>query len=74
MKAQRDMISDNLVAAFEDMNKEMDDSIIKLDHMTSMIESFRNIIDLTGKDALGISDDLMKKMNESAKAIADNNI
>jgi hypothetical protein len=74
MKEQRDMISENLITAFDDMNKEMDESTDKLNHMTSMIDGFRNIIDLAGKEALGISDDLIKQMNETSKAVADNNI
>lgn len=74
MKELREEVSDNLVAAFENTNKEMEKSIDNLSHLTSMIESYRNILDLAGRDALGISDELMIKLAESQYNIANNNI
>ncbi len=74
LQTMRDEISDNLVTAFEDMNKEFDDSTEKLDHLTSMISSFQNVIDLAGEKALGVSAELMQDMLKSQAAIANSQI
>lgn len=74
MREMLDQISDNLVAAFEDMNKEFDKSIEKMEHFTSMAEGYRNIIDLAGKQALGISSQLMKDLAYTTYSVAQNNI
>jgi hypothetical protein len=74
MEELQDSVSDELVAGFEDMNKEFDKSIDKLDHMTSMIEGYRNLIDLAGQDALGISNELMEQMGKAQYNIANSNI
>lgn len=74
MEELQDSVSDELVAGFEDMNKEFDKSIDKLDHMTSMIDGYRNLIDLAGQDALGISNELMEQMGKTQYNIANSNI
>lgn len=43
----------------------IDEQIDKLGHMNNMIEKTRNIIDIMGKDTLGISDDLLNRMQRA---------
>jgi len=43
----------------------MDKGISKLDSLSSIIESYTNIIDLIGKDTLGIGSDLMKQIAQA---------
>ena len=45
----------------EAINKQID----KLDHFNKMIEKTKNIIDVMGKDTLGISDELLNRMQRS---------
>jgi hypothetical protein len=41
----------------------MEKGIETLDHLSTMLQGYRDIIDLVGKDNLGISSDLLTKMN-----------
>lgn len=74
MKEMYEAVSDDLVAAFEDMNEEMDNSISRLEHLNSMVDSYRNIIDLAGREALGVNAELMEQMSKSQYKIANSNI
>ena len=67
-----DAVHEKTVEAFEKMNEEMEKQGEIVNHNNSLLNSYRNIIDLTGKDALGISDDIMKKLTEAQTAGAIN--
>lgn len=69
LKETYESISDILIAAFEKSNEELDKSIEKLEYMKSIADSFYNIIDLAGKDALGIDRDLLTEIRETQFAI-----
>lgn len=74
MQNYYDQYSDAIVASFEDMNKEFEKSIENISHLTSLVEGYRNMIDLVGKDALGLSDELLEKLSEAQYSMANNNI
>jgi hypothetical protein len=63
IKEMRNTIQKELITAFEDWNNEMNKEVDTLDRLSSMLQGYRNIIDLVGKDNLGISNDLLAKMN-----------
>jgi hypothetical protein len=65
MKELYDSISDELVSAFESMNEEMDKSIARIEHMTSVADTFYNIIDLAGKESLGINKSLLNDIRST---------
>ena len=65
MKEMRETVQEDLVNAFEDWNSEMSEGVEKLDRLSNMLQGYRDIIDLVGKDNLGISNDLLRKMNQT---------
>ena len=58
-------IREKVLTAWDDLVSKMDQGIEKLDHLTSMTESYKNIVDIVGKDMLGISDELMKSLDQA---------
>lgn len=59
----RDTIQEEVTAAFEEYNEELDKGISQFEHYNSVLESYQNIIDIVGKDVLGISDDTLAEMS-----------
>jgi len=51
-----DTVHEKVVAAVEEMNSKLDEQSESISHNNSLLENYRNIIDLVGQDALGISD------------------
>lgn len=58
-------IREKVLTAWDDLVSKMDQGIEKLDHLTAMTESYKNIVDIVGKDMLGISDELMKSLDQA---------
>lgn len=58
-------IREKVLTAWDDLVSKMDQGIEKLDHLTSMTESYKNIVDIVGKDMLGISDELIKSLDQA---------
>ena len=50
---------------FDEYVENMDNGIEKIEHLKSITESYKNIVDIVGKKFLGVSNDLMDKMHES---------
>lgn len=48
---------------FNEYIGKMDDGIEKIEHLKNITQSYKNIVDIVGKNFLGISNDLMDKMN-----------
>ena len=61
----RDTIRDDMISCFEDWNEEIDKQAETFDRVSKSIQGYRDIIDLVGKDVLGVSDELLNKMNET---------
>lgn len=61
----RNNIQEKIITTFQEWNEEMDKGISKLDSLSGIIESYANIIDLIGKDTLGIGSDLMKQIAQA---------
>ena len=74
MEEYFDSFSEQMVATFEDMNEGLDKAIDKIDHMNSMMENFRSIIDLVGADTLGISNEMLEQLSETQYELARNNV
>jgi uncharacterized protein YdaL len=49
---------------YEDFNSEIQEATDKIVHITDMTEKYRNIVDLIGKDNLGISDAMLDDLNQ----------
>lgn len=74
MKQLQEEIPENLISLSQEMNEELEESLDKIDHLNTMIESYRNLLDLAGRDALGINDELMIQMAKSQFNISSNGI
>jgi hypothetical protein len=61
----RQTIHDELVEAFEEMNAEMDYQMESIDHLSDMLQNYRDIIDLVGHENLGISDTVLAEMSRA---------
>ena len=64
-------VHDKVLEVFEAWNEKLDQNSEKLEHYNSLLESYKNIIDIVGKDSLGISDKFISDLNQ---AIVDNNV
>lgn len=58
-------IFEEIITAFEEGNEEFEKATNKIEHLTSILENYRDIIDIVGKDALGIDAAFMKELNNS---------
>ena len=68
----RQTVQDKLTEAFEGWNEEIERGITKLEHYGSVLENYKNIIDIVGKDMLGISDETMSNLSKAQIANANN--
>jgi hypothetical protein len=56
-------INETIVSALGEMNEKFEDYLNKLEHLQSLSESYNNIIDIIGKDTLGISNAALRQMS-----------
>ena len=68
----RQTVQDKLTEAFEGWNEEIERGITKLEHYGSVLKNYKNIIDIVGKDMLGISDETMSNLSKAQIANANN--
>lgn len=67
----RKIIEDKVMEAFDAWKEKVDAGISSIEHYGNILGSFRNIIDIVGKDTLGISNTFM---NNLAQGTVDNAI
>ena len=67
----RKTIEDKVMEAFDAWKEKVDAGIFSIEHYGNILSSFRNIIDIVGKDTLGISNTFM---NNLAQGTVDNAI
>lgn len=58
----RNTVQDKLTAAFDVWQEKLDKNTSKLTHLRNLVNNYKNIIDIVGKDNLGISDETMEKI------------
>ena len=61
----RQTVQDKLTEAFEGWNEEIERGITKLEHYGTVLENYKNVIDIVGKDMLGLSDETMTKLSKA---------
>ena len=64
MKEMADEALDKLIDHFDTWNEKIQENIDNISHLRDMTQSYRDIIDLVGKDTLGVSDELLDTMND----------
>ena len=62
----RKNIEEQVMEVFDAWNEKLEQGIDKLDHYGNVLESYKNIIDIVGKDTLGLSDTFMATLNQSS--------
>ncbi|WP_291627882.1 hypothetical protein [Clostridium sp.] len=62
----RETIEEKVMEVFDAWNEKLDSGISKLDHYGNVIQSYKNIIDIVGKDTLGLTDTFMATLNQSS--------
>lgn len=62
----RETIEEKVMEVFDAWNEKLDSGISKLDHYGNVIQGYKNIIDVVGKDALGLTDTFMATLNQSS--------
>jgi len=51
---------------FDSFNEKLQTSVDVFDHYNSVLESYKNIVDIVGEDRLGISDEFMNSLNQAS--------
>jgi hypothetical protein len=62
----REEIKDKVLDTFDSWQEKIDATTASLQHYTSVIEHFKNIIDIVGKDPFGLSDEFMNRLEQNA--------
>jgi hypothetical protein len=70
----RNTVFEKVVEAFEKMNEELDKSAEKFDFFNSLLSSYKDIIDIVGKDTLGIADEMMESLGKASVNNATNSV
>lgn len=65
LRAMRENAWAQVSDEFDEYIEKMDDGIEKIEHLKSITQSYQNIVDIVGKKYLGVSNDLVDKMNKS---------
>lgn len=60
----RESVFDKVLEAFESFNEELEKGISKLEHLSNITQAYRDIVDLVGKDNLGISDEFLRNIGQ----------
>ena len=70
----KELMQEAVVEYYDQWNEKIQDNITKLEHSQSVLESYRNIIDLIGKDTLGLSDAFLEEMSAFNMKLAKSNV
>ena len=62
----RATIEEKVMETFDNFNEKLQTSVDIFDHYNSILESYKNIIDIVGEDRLGISDQFMNDLNQAS--------
>lgn len=66
----RENIESKVMVVFDDWQNKLKQGTEVLDHYTSTLESYKNIIDIVGKDTLGIASSFMNDLVQSTVDVA----
>lgn len=70
----RDQVMSSLTDTFDEYMDTLDKMIDKFDHLNAITSAYKNIVDIVGKKALGISNDMLRAMDEATVATAENTV
>lgn len=62
----REEVEEKLMEAFDAWQEKLEKGIDTIDHYGSVLESYKNIIDIVGTDTLGLSDEFMNNLSQGS--------
>lgn len=62
----REQVEEQLMAAFDAWQEKLEKGIDTIDHYGSVLEGYKNIIDIVGTDTLGLSDEFMNNLSQGS--------
>lgn len=62
----RQTVHDKMLETFDEWNEKIDKNLTKLEHLKSMTEAYRNIVDIVGKANIPGGDELIARLNQSS--------
>lgn len=62
----REEIKDKVLDTFDDWQEKLDFTLTTIEHYTSVLEHFKNMIDIVGKDSLGLNNQFMANLEQNA--------
>lgn len=62
----RETVEEKLMEAFDAWQEKLEKGIDTIDHYGSVLESYKNIIDIVGTDTLGLSDEFMNNLSQGS--------
>lgn len=65
MREQYNTIFEELTSIFDAYNEKMDDAIDKFDHFNKILTNYKNIIDIVGRQTLGIDASVIKALSDA---------
>lgn len=74
LREQHTAVHEKLTESIEAWNEEFDKNMAKFEKYNAVVENYKNIIDIVGKDRLGISDETMRNMYDTQKKIANDQL
>jgi chromosome segregation ATPase len=70
----RKAIVEGVSSAIKAFEEDMDRGVTKIEHYSSVLNNYKNIIDIVGKDMLGLSDENINALNSAIVTNANANI
>ena len=58
-------VEDEVLAAFDEWHEELDRGMERFDHYENVLENYKNIVDIVGKDVLGLDNENIAKLSEA---------
>jgi hypothetical protein len=62
----REEIKDKVIDTFDLWTERIEANISSIEHYSSVIEYFKNMVDTVGKDPFGLSDEFVNQLEQSA--------
>lgn len=70
MKEIRSQVEEEVMKTFEAWREEFERNGQVFEHASELVSNYRNIIDTVGRDRLGVSDKILKELNDAADKAA----
>lgn len=68
----RDTLKTEILETFANMNEELDESAAKVEHLSSVLSTYKDILDLIGHKNTNVTDEIMNNINEGLMQASEN--